>query len=163
MAGRSFQLTCLLAGALLCLLAPGAAQGGDIVAFLSDARPGEVWERGYGAALSFSFFRVATLESEVARMPAIGEGREMTSFTTSALLSPPIGKLVPYAGLGVGLYRQTAEDTSDTGALRVLVAGLKLSLGGLVVVKAEYRDFQMPDDALLFVDSRLSIGAGISF
>lgn len=163
MAGRPFPLPSLLAGALLCLLAPGAARGGDIVAFLSDARPGELWERGYGAALSFSFFRVATFESEAARMPAIGEGREMTSFTGSALLSPPIGKLVPYAGLGVGLYRQTAEDTSNTGTLRVLVAGLKLSLGGLVVVKAEYRDFQLPDDALLFVDSRLSIGAGITF
>jgi hypothetical protein len=148
---------------MLCLWAPGAAQGGDIVAFLSDARPGALWEQGYGAALSFSFFRVATFESEAARMPAIGEGRDMTSFTGSALLSPPIGKLVPYAGLGVGLYRQTADETSNTGTLRVLVAGLKLSLGGLVVVKAEYRDFQMPDDALLFVDSRLSIGAGISF
>jgi hypothetical protein len=158
---RDLRLSCLLLGTLLGL--PSPARAGDIVAFVSDARPEELWEHGYGAALSFSFFRVATFEGEAARMPAIGDGREMTSFTGSALLSPPIGKLVPYAGLGVGLYRQTASDTSDTDTLRVLVVGLKVGLGGLVVLKAEYRDFELPDDALLLVDKRFSIGAGISF
>jgi hypothetical protein len=43
------------------------------------------------------------------------------------------------------------------------VAGLKLNLGGLIVLKAEYRDFELPDEALLFLDSRWSIGAGITF
>jgi hypothetical protein len=156
------RLSCLLLGALVGLPAAPACAG-DLVAFVSDARPEELWDRGYGAALSFSFFRIATFEGEAARQPAVGDGRDMTSFTGSALLSPPIGRLVPYAGLGVGLYRQSASDSSDTDTLRVLVVGLKVGLGGLVVLKAEYRDFELSDDALLFLDKRFSIGAGISF
>ena len=156
------RLPWLIALAVLGLPAP-PARAGDIVAFLSDGRPDEVWDRGYGAALSFSFFRIATFESEAARQPGIGDNRDITSFTVSGLLSPPIGKLVPYAGLGVGLYRQSAGDVSDNGTLRVLVAGLKISLGGLIVLKAEYRDFELPDEALLLLDSRWSVGAGISF
>jgi hypothetical protein len=146
-----------------CLAAPGSARAGDIVVFVSDPRPGELWERGYGAALSFSFFKLVTFEGEAARMPAIGVDRDMTSFTGSALFSPPIGKLVPYAGVGVGVYRQAVGDDSDTGTLGVLVAGLKLTLGGLVVIKGEYREFELPDEAPLLADSRFSIGAGISF
>jgi hypothetical protein len=162
MSGRQPCLCWLLVLAVAGLAAPPACAG-DITAFLSEGRPGEVWDRGYGAALSFTFFRLATFESEAARQEGVGEDRDVTSFTVSGLLSPPIGKLVPYAGLGVGLYRQSAGDLSDTGTLSVLVAGLKLNLGGLIVLKAEYRDFHLPDDALLLLDSRLSIGAGITF
>jgi hypothetical protein len=153
-----------LAVLVSCLAPPGTARAGDIVVFVSDPSPGELWERGYGAALSFSFFKLVTFEGEAARMPAIGVDRDMTSFTGSALFSPPIGKLVPYAGVGVGVYRQAVGgDDSDTGTLGVLVAGLKITLGGLVVIKGEYREFELPDEAPLLADSRFSIGAGISF
>lgn len=133
------------------------------MAFLSEGRPDEVWERGYGAALSFSLFRLLVLEGEAARMPALGEERDMTSFTGSALLALPAGKLSPYAGLGVGFFRQTDGPESDTGTLRAWVVGAKLTLGGLVVLKAEYRDFSLSGTPLLPADSRVSVGAGISF
>jgi hypothetical protein len=150
----------------LALLAPpiqGSARAGDIVAFVSQGRPDELWERGYGAALSFSLFRLLVLEGEAARMPAVGDGRDMTSFTGSALLALPAGKLTPYAGLGIGLFRQTNGPDSDTGTLRAWIVGLKLTLGGLVVLKAEYRDFGLSGEPLLDASSRVSAGAGISF
>jgi hypothetical protein len=151
----------VLAQAGPALVRPAAA--GDITAFLSEGRPSEVWDRGYGAALSFSLFRLVVLEGEAARMPAVGEERDMTSFTASALLALPAGKLTPYGGLGVGLFRQTEGSDSDTGTLRALIVGAKLTLGGLVVLKAEYRNFELSGEPLLQADSRISVGAGISF
>jgi hypothetical protein len=151
---------------VLAQLGPPAVSpcaAGDITAFLSEGRPSETWERGYGAALSFSLFRLVVLEGEAARMPAAGEERDMTSFTASALLALPAGKLTPYGGLGVGLFRQTDGPDSDTGTLRALIVGAKLTLGGLVVLKAEYRDFELSGEPLLQADSRISVGAGISF
>lgn len=153
----------MLVAVAVCLIPSRSARAGDIVAFVSEGRPGEVWDRGYGAALSLSLFRVVTFEGEAARMPALGMDRAMASFTGSALLSPPIGKLTPYAGLGVGLYRQTAGPDSATSALRAWIAGVKLQVGGLIVLKAEYRDYRLSGDPLLFLDSRLSAGVGISF
>jgi len=156
-------LAVFLSGVALSLFPAGSARAGDIVAFLAEGRPSEVWGRGFGAALSFSFFRVVTFEGEAAQMTALGTDRGMTSFTGSALLSPPIGKLTPYAGLGVGLYRQTAGPDSQTSTLRAVIAGVKLQVGGLIVLKAEYRDFNLSSDPLLFLESRFSAGAGISF
>lgn len=159
---RRIALTCLVLSQLgPASVSPAAA--GDIVAFLSEGRPSEVWERGYGAALSFSLFRLLVLEAEAARMPALGDDRDMTSFTGSALLALPAGKLTPYGGLGVGLFRQTDGPDSDTGTLRALIVGAKLTLGGLVVLKAEYRDFALSGEPLLLAESRISVGAGISF
>src|SRR5262245_17954787 len=109
------------------------AEAGDLVAFVSEGRPGEAWDHGYGAALSFGVFRLLVLEGEAARMPGASLSpdveRDMTSFTGSALLTLPAGVLRPYGGLGIGLFRETAGPVSETGVLRAWVVGLKLTLG----------------------------------
>jgi hypothetical protein len=87
----------------------------------------------------------------------------MTSFTASAFLSPPIGGLIPYGGVGVGLFRQTLGSESDLGRLRALVLGVKLRLKDLIVLKGEYRRLELSGDPLLPMDSRVSFGAGIAF
>jgi hypothetical protein len=126
-------------------------------------RPGDAWERGYGAALSSTWFNVLTFEGEAARIPGTSTDEQMTSFTASALLSPPVGALTPYGGLGVGLFRQTVGDDADTGRLRAYIVGAKVKLGGLVVLKGEYRRLDLSGDPLLPMDSRISFGAGIAF
>jgi hypothetical protein len=157
------MVSACLGAALLGPASGSRATAGDIVAFLSEGRPSAEWDRGYGAALSFSLFRLLVLEGEAARMPAVGEERDMTSFTGSALLALPAGKLTPYGGLGLGMFRQTDGSDSDTGTLRAWIVGAKLTLGGLVVVKAEYRNFALSGEPLLLAESRISVGAGISF
>jgi hypothetical protein len=144
------------------LLGVGRASAGDVTAFVTFPSPSDEWNRGYGAALSTSWFQAINLEGEAARIPgALGDSK-MTSFTGSALLAPPLGLLVPYGGFGIGLYQQTVGDDSDTGVLRCFVLGAKLKLG-LAVLKGEYRRTTLPDDALIEMDHRYSFGAGVSF
>jgi hypothetical protein len=148
---------------ILCgALAGAPAQAGDVTAFVTFPSPSDVWARGYGAALTSTWFHVVALEAEAARMPIEGAEGTMTSFSGSALLAPPVGPLVPYGGVGIGLYRQSLGTSADTGLLRCFILGAKLKLG-LLVVRGDYRRLTLGDDALLPMDKRFSIGAGISF
>ncbi len=144
------------------LLAPSAA-GGELTAFVAIAKPDEVWAGGVGGAFSLSFFSIVHFEGELARLPGEVEDASLYSLTGSALVAPPLGKLVPYAGLGVGVFRQELVAASDTGTLHALIAGLKLKLGPIFIVKGEYRRIDLSGDPLLEIDHRFSVGAGLSF
>ena len=144
----------------VALSRPAAA--GDVTAFVTIPSPTNVWDRGYGAALTTTWFGVVALEGEAARIRGDLGDSSMSSFTGSALLAPPLGPLVPYGGLGIGFFRQSVGDRSDTGVVRCFVAGLKLKLG-LAVVKGEYRRISLSGEPLLPMDKRFSFGAGISF
>lgn len=151
--------------AVLGALALGApsARAGDITAFVSLSAPRENWSRGYGAALSSTWFKVLTFEGEAARTPGATLDSAMTSFTASALLSPPIKDLVPYGGIGYGLFRQTSGNDSDIGRLRALILGVKARIKDLVVLKVEYRRLDLSGPPLRAMDARVSLGAGIAF
>jgi len=138
-------------------------RAGDITAFVARPSPGDTWATGYGATLSTSWFGVLNLEGEGARLPGDDPDASMTSFTASALIAPPIGSLTPYGGLGVGLFRQALGSKHDTGTLKALVLGVKLKVGGMLVIKGEYRRYDLSGDPLLPLDHRLSAGAGITF
>jgi hypothetical protein len=154
-------LRCLLGLAVLSLLA-GAAEAGDITVFISKARPDEIWADGYGAALGSSWLPFVTFEAEVARVPGEFTDSGMTSFTGSALLSAPLPIIKPYGGLGVGIFRQTRGDERDTGTLRALVLGGKMTFG-LAVVRVDYRKLHLSGPPMLEIDHRLSLGVGLSF
>jgi hypothetical protein len=62
----------------------------------------------------------------------------------------------------VGLQRQTVGGFSDNGTLSSLLAGAKLRLG-LVVLRGEYRTFDLSGTPIIPLDHRLYVGAGISF
>jgi hypothetical protein len=155
-----WRLTPLILLAFPLFTAP--AEGGDVIVFVAFPSPGEVWSHGYGASLSSTWFGVLNLEGEAARIPTGRPEDTLTSFTGSVLLAPPLGFLTPYGGLGIGFYRESVGGESETGILRCLVLGLKLKLG-LVVLKTEYRNIDLSDEALLPMDYRLSAGIGISF
>jgi len=142
---------------------PAPARAGDVTAFVAIPSPAENWEHGFGAALSSTWFNVVTFEGEAARIPGETTDTGMSSFTASALLSPPVGALTPYGGVGVGLFRQNVGSDSDIGRLKAWIVGAKVKLGGLVVLKAEYRRLDLSGTPLLQMDSRISAGAGIAF
>jgi opacity protein-like surface antigen len=145
------------------VLASGPAQAGDVTAFVAIPRPSDRWNRGFGAALSSTWFNVVSFEGEAARIPGETTDTSMSSFTASALLSPPVGAFTPYGGVGVGLFRQSVGLDSDTGRLKAWILGAKVKLGGLVILKAEYRRLDLSGTPLIGMDSRLSAGAGLSF
>jgi opacity protein-like surface antigen len=158
-AGRAAVLTVGLGA----LLAPAPARAGDVTAFVAIPSPTDRWNRGFGAALSSTWFNVVSFEGEAARIPGETTDTSMSSFTASALLSPPMGALTPYGGVGVGLFRQTVGSDSDIGRLKAWIVGAKVKLGGLVVLKAEYRKLDLGGTPLVDMDSRISAGAGLSF
>jgi hypothetical protein len=153
----------VMSAATLAVTPSPPAGAGDVTAFVALPAPAENWTRGYGAALTSTWFKVLTFEGEAARVAGETPEAGMTSFTASAFLSPPIGGLIPYGGVGVGLFRQTLGSESDLGRLRALVLGVKLRLKDLIVLKGEYRRLELSGDPLLAMDSRVSFGAGIAF
>ena len=156
-------------GGICAILGAGAltsgspAEAGDVTAFVAIPRPSERWNRGVGAALSSTWFNVVSFEGEAARIPGETTDNGMSSFTASALLSPPVGVFTPYGGVGVGLFRQTVGSDSDTGRLKAWIVGAKVKLGGLVILKGEYRRLDLSGTPLADMDSRVSVGAGLSF
>lgn len=149
--------------ALLALWPAERAHAGDVTAFLALPAPRDTWVGGYGAALSSTWFKVLTFEGEAARFNGNSRDAGMTSFTASALLSPPVGGLIPYGGIGFGLFRQTSGNDADLGRLQALILGVKVRVKDLLVLKVEYRHFNLSGTPLLPLDARLSVGAGIAF
>lgn len=152
----------VLATALLLAGAGGTAAAGDVTAFMTFPSPSDTWDRGYGAALTSTWFQAIGLEAEAARMPLDSADGTMTTFTGSALLAPPVGALTFYGGVGIGLYRQTLGGEGETSTLRCFILGAKLRLG-LLVVRGDYRNIRLSGDPLLPLEKRYSIGAGITF
>lgn len=145
------------------LLAAGSARASEITAFVSKATPDANWAAGVGGAFSISFFSIVHFEGELARQSGELPDTSMYSLTGSALLAPPTDKFVPYAGLGVGVFRQKDRTRSDNGTHSALIAGLKLKLGPIFVVKGEYRRFSLSGEPLFKYENRFSVGAGLSF
>jgi hypothetical protein len=151
----------------LVLLALGLgqapAEAGDLTAFAVFGNPGENWNTGYGAALSWGILPFLGIEGEAARVPGSVIDSSMTSFTGSAFVSPPTGDISIYGGLGVGYFRQSVGSLEDSGVLTALIVGLKAKVGGVLVLKGEYRKLKLPEAPLADMDSRWAAGAGISF
>jgi len=149
--------------ASLFLLAAPRSSASEITAFLAIAKPDEVWAGGVGGAFSISFVSILHFEGELARQPGEVESASMYTLTGSVLVAPPTGRLVPYAGLGIGGFRQELGAVSDTGTLHALVAGLKFKVGPIFLLKGEYRRIDLSGDPLLEVEHRMSVGAGLTF
>lgn len=146
----------------LPLFAPGA-RAAEATAFLSLATPGDKWASGGGAAFAIGFFHILSFEAEGAYLPGELQGQKLLSLTGSAFLAPSFGKLTPYAGFGRGVAREETGVKSDSFVIHTLALGAKLHVAPLVLIKAEYRRITLPDDALIALDNRYSVGAGLSF
>ncbi len=152
-------------GAALFVLAPPLAhpaQALEAIVFLSDAHP-SVWGTGIGGTLSSTWFKILSIEGELARQPGQPLSSSMTSFTAGAFLAPPVRALTPYGGFGVGIFRQSRGALRDNGTLKAFVLGVKLKLGDLIVIRGEYRAIALSGEPLLDMDKRLSAGIGVSF
>jgi hypothetical protein len=159
-ARRRLPLVALAGFALLVGARPASAL--EATVFVSSASPGDVWGSGLGASLTSTWFHVVMLDAELARQGYEAAEGKLLSFSVAACLAPSFGRLTPYAGFGVGLHRQTLGELSDDGTLKSLVVGAKLRFG-LLVLRAEYRTFDLSGTPLVELDHRLYAGAGLSF
>ena len=157
---RVSSILLLVAGLGLASARPARAL--EITGFLSSGSPTEAWGMGMGAALTTTWFKIVMLDVELARQGyETGDGRLLT-FSAAACLAPPIRRLTPYAGFAVGVQRQTLDTFSDNGTHTAFLAGIKVRLG-LVLLRGEYRAFELSGSPILDLDHRLYAGVGISF
>lgn len=156
--------------ALVALFVTAALAGGarpaspaEVSVLLSGADPGEAWKTGYGGALTITLFNIVGGEIE-----GIWQGGELSdtslfSLSAKAYLGPSFGRLVPYLGIGAGVYRQSVLAGSDTGTLGLVFAGARLKFPIGVVIRAEYQWVDLPLAAPVDLDHRYFVGLGLSF
>jgi hypothetical protein len=144
------------------LLAGRPAQALEATVFISSGSPGDLWGSGLGASLTSTWFKVVMLEAELAQQRYESAEGKLLSFSVAACLAPSFGRLTPYAGFGVGIQRQTLDEFGDNGTLSSLIGGVKVRLG-LVVLRVEYRTFDLSGTSLPDFSHRVYAGAGISF
>jgi len=161
-AGRRIALVALLVAAAF---AGGArtASPAEVTALLSGADPGEAWKTGYGGALTITLFGIVGGEIE-----GFWQGSELPDtslFTLSAkaYIGPSFGRIVPYLGLGTGVYRESVLSGSDTGTLGLVFAGAKLKFPFGLVVRGEYQWVNLPLAAPVDLDHRYFLGLGLAF
>lgn len=152
------------AAALALLLAAAAPSGAaELTGFATGASPGDTWKLGYGGMLTITLFNVVGGELEGAYQGSEIPETSIVSGAAKAYLGPTIGSLVPYAGLGVGVYRQSLPTKSDQGTYGLLFLGAKLKFPFGLVVRGEYQWLDMPDEVSLAFDNRYLFAVGVSF
>lgn len=157
------RLAATLALVVVLSLVTAPARAIEATVFASDATPRETWDLGAGAEATFGILKFFGWSAELARQPNPLEA-PLTTLTVSAFVSMPLGKFRLYGGVGAGLSRQAEGDAfeGDTGTHRVLVVGLKRTFSEVLLLKAEYRRFDLGDDAPMALRHRFSLGAGLS-
>lgn len=150
-----------LAGAVLVPCAPAAAA--ELTLFVSGAGPSPAWQRGYGGAFTITFLDLVHGEIEGLKQGSDVPDSSLLTGAAKAYVGPTIGRLVPYAGLGVGVYHWGRLDDDLNSGYSLLFVGLKLRLPVGVVLRGEYQRVAFEDDPVLQFDDRVLLGAGLRF
>jgi len=159
---RTVVLPLLVLAALA--LSPGrSASGAEITAFATGASPTDVWNTGYGGMLTITLFSFAHGEIEGCWQGSALPETSVSSLAAKAYFGPQIGPVVPYIGLGVGVYRESLPTKTDQGTSGMIFAGGKLKFPFGLVLRGEYQWLTLPDEVLQPLDNRLLFGVGLSF
>ncbi len=155
----------LLPSLVLAALCSSArpADAAEISAFATGAKPGETWNTGYGGMLTITLFNIVGGEIEGAWQGSELADTSIGTAAAKAYIGPSIGRLVPYFGLGVGVYRESLPGKSDQGTSGLVFAGVKLKFPFGLVIRGEYQWVSLPDQVLLPLDNRYLFAAGLSF
>jgi hypothetical protein len=153
----------LLLVAPFLLTAPRDASGAEITAFFSGGSPGESWTTGYGGMLTITLFNLVGGEVEGAWQGGEAPSTSLFTLSAKAYLGPSLGRVVPYVGLGAGVYREAVLGDSDTGTLGLVFVGVKLKFPIGLVLRGEYQWVDLPLAAPVAMDHRYLFGLGLGF
>ncbi len=159
---RRTPLRVLLVAGLL-FAAAGPVRPAEIGAFLSGADPGESWSIGWGGTLTITLFNLVGGELEGAWQPSELPSTSLLTLSAKAYVGPSFGRLVPYGGIGAGVYRESVLGDSDNGTLGLVFLGLKLKFPFGLVVRGEFQWVDLPTPAPVDLDHRYFIGLGLGF
>jgi hypothetical protein len=148
----------------LVLLVPAAARA-DITAFLGvNPTPSHRMVRGVSAGfglliVGFEFEYANNSEDLVELAPGL------KTFMFNGLLQTPvpIGGIQFYGTAGVGGYRETLDDRSETNVGMNVGGGIKMSLVGPLRLRLDYRVFTLQGDPLHDKPQRFYAGVNLKF
>jgi hypothetical protein len=155
-------LRALLVAALLSAAARTATPA-EIGVFLSGASPGEIWSSGWGGTLTITLFDLVGGELEGAWQGSERPSTSLFSLSAKAYLGPSFGRVVPYGGIGAGVYRESVSGDSDNGTLGLVFVGLKLKFPFGLIVRGEFQWVDLPLAAPVDLDHRYLVGLGLGF
>jgi len=158
---RAPLLGLLVAGLLLGSVR--TASPAELTVFASGAGPGETWSTGYGGMLTITLFNLVSGDLEGAWQGSDLPSTSLFSLSAKAYVGPQFGRFVPYGGLGVGVYRESILNDSDTGTLGLFFVGVKLKFPLGLVIRGEYQWVNLPMPAPVDLDRRYILGLGLSF
>jgi opacity protein-like surface antigen len=149
---------------LALLLVPTTAHA-DITAFLGvNATPTNRMVRGLAGGVgllivAFEFEYANTSEDVEELAPGL------KTFMVNGLLQTPmaIGGLQFYGTAGVGGYRETLNDQSETNVGMNFGGGVKISVAGPLRLRLDYRVFTLQGDARHERPQRFYAGANLKF
>ena len=159
---RRLGRSAALLGLFLAAAVP-PSRAAEISAFATGGQPGEVWKTGYGGMLTITLFNIVGGELEGAYQASDLPDTDVVSGAAKAYLAPSIGRFVPYAGLGVGAYRESLPGKTDQGTYGMVFAGAKLKFPFGLVIRGESQWLDLPDDVLLKLDNRYLLALGLGF
>ena len=159
---RSVTALALALGALA--VAPARqARAAEISVLVGGGSPSEPWGTLWGGMLTITLFNIVHGDVEGARQGGALEGTSLYTASAKAYLGPTFGRIVPYAGIGAGVYHQSLPVEDDQGTTGLLFVGAKLKFPMGLVLRGEYQWVDMPDAAPLPLDNRYFFAVGLSF
>ena len=146
---------------LLVVGASRSASPAELAAFVSFGLPTADWSHGYGGIFTITLFNLVHGELEATRLGSDLADTSLLSLSAKVYVGPTIGRFVPYAGLGAGVYIETRPGDDDKGTLGTFFIGTKFKLPLGVLLRAEYDWVSLPAAAPVKLDGRFFIGVGI--
>jgi len=149
----------------LAALAPATpAKGAEIAVHVGTGSPTANWGTSWGGSLTITLFNFVHGEIEGAYVGPDGEtGPSLYTVAAKAYLGPSIGRFVPYAGIGAGVYHENMPVDDDEGTTGLVFVGLKLKFPMGLVLRGEYQWLDLPAAAPVKLDNRYFFGVGLSF
>jgi hypothetical protein len=153
---------------------PGAVSAAEITALIgkgggpSLTAPGgggtepSSWGTCYGGMLTITLFNIVHGEVEGIYQGSNLPSTNLLTLSGKAYLGPSIGRLVPYVGLGAGVYNEGLPTNDDHGTTGLVFAGAKLKFPFGLVIRGEYQWISLPAAAPVNLDHRYFFALGLS-
>ncbi len=148
--------------ALLGSLFAAPSNAGEIGAFLTLPTPTKHWKTGFGFHGALISLPVLQAGGEFARMSGEDPLVSIGTYTAQVEVNPPSLKISPFAGLGVGVYRQKFGSDSDWGSVIAIFGGVRVPIG-VARLRAEFRKISLSGTPRVNVDKRFSLGVSFRF
>jgi hypothetical protein len=121
------------------------------------------WDTCYGGMLTITLFNVVHGEIEGIYQGSHYADTNLLTLSGKAYFGPSIGRLVPYVGLGAGVYNEGLPTNDDHGTTGLVFVGAKLKFPMGLVVRGEYQWVNMPAATPVKLDHRYFLALGLGF